>query len=138
MRIFPGRDEGEDPLFCQMQSVCAAASIDGYDSAEFAGMLELFPAWFEFCLCGRTFFKILKILSASGSVRAEFGGGGRQKRVIHPVFCLLPDPREPNLEAAVDYWMFCPAFTNACSAFSERTNHIFKALSNAVLLSAFS
>lgn len=48
MRIFPGRDEGEDPLFCQMQCVRAAASIDGYDLAAFVGMLKLFPARFEF------------------------------------------------------------------------------------------
>ena len=102
MRIFPGRDEGEDPLFCQMQCVCAAASIDGYDLAAFAGMLKLFPARFEFCLCGRTFFQILEILSTFGSVRAEFLGSGRQKRGIHPVFCLLSDPREPNFEGQVD------------------------------------
>jgi len=44
MRIFPGRDEGEDPLFCQMQSVRAAASIDGYDLATLAEMLELFSS----------------------------------------------------------------------------------------------
>lgn len=42
MRIFPGRDEGKDPLFCQMQSVRAAASIDGCDLAACAGLLELF------------------------------------------------------------------------------------------------
>ena len=44
MRIFPGRDEGKDPLFCQMQSVRAAASIDGCDLAAFAGMLKLFSS----------------------------------------------------------------------------------------------
>lgn len=42
MRIFPGRDEGKDPLFCQMQSVRAAASIDGYGLAACAWLLELF------------------------------------------------------------------------------------------------
>jgi len=71
-------------------------------------------------------------------VRPGFEGSGRQKRGIHPVFCLLSDSREPDFEAAVDYWMFCPAFTNARSAFSKRTGHIFKSLSNVVLLSAFS
>lgn len=44
MRIFPGRDEGKDPLFCQMQCVRAAASIDGYDLAACAWLLELFSS----------------------------------------------------------------------------------------------
>ena len=124
MRIFPGRDEGEDPLFCQMQSVCAAASIDGYDSAEFAGMLELFPAWFEFCLCGRTFFKILEILSASGSARAESGGGGRLLDVLscfhQRVLCIFRT-NQPHLQSIVKCSAALRVFINIQELLSKRS-----------------
>ena len=34
-------------------------------------------------------------LSTFGSTRAYFEGSGRQKRGLHPVFCLLSGPRAP-------------------------------------------
>ena len=43
-----------------------------------------------------------RFLSTFETARVEFGESGRQKWGIHPVFCLLSDPRGPNLESQVD------------------------------------
>ena len=41
-------------------------------------------------------------MSTSEAAHPEFGPAGRQKRVIFPVFCLLPRPRALNLNQPVD------------------------------------
>ena len=43
-----------------------------------------------------------RFLSTFEAAHPEFGPAGRQKRVIFPVFCLLPRPRALNLNQPVD------------------------------------
>jgi len=85
-----------------------------------------FQRGLSFAFAVEHFSKFWRFCSTFGFARSEFWGVGRQKRVIHSVFCLLPDSCGPNLEAPVDYWMFCPAFTNARSAFVRTLQIIVK------------
>ena len=43
-----------------------------------------------------------RFLSTFEAACPEFGVGGRQKRGIYPVFCLLSEPRALILESPVD------------------------------------
>ena len=65
----------------------------------------------------------IPFLSTFGSARAEFGGGGRQKRGIYPVFCLLSDSREPDFEGQVDKK---EAFTPFFVCFRIRAGRIWR------------
>ena len=53
---------------------------------------------------------LFRFLSTFGSAHPEFGPTGRQKRGIHPVFCLLSDPRTPILESQIDKNQTFPPF----------------------------
>ena len=109
--------------FTDKASIFIDVSVNGSDFAKCSAAQSRSKRCFSiFCLLSRShgpnlepvaehFSDFLSFCSTFETARSEFGGSGKQKRVIYPGFCLLSGPCTTILDQPVDKnQAFTPVF----------------------------